>query len=452
MSMDAGFLKDLDHSRFTGKHARIYLIAVSGHLCDGFAINIMSFVLPAIIVELHLTSASAGFLASAVFFGMFVGAGGGGLLADRIGRKKTIILGMLIFSLTSLLAAGASTYWTLWVTRLIAGVGLGAEVVLIYSYVVEFLPVKMRGKLTSSMVFFWMISSFIAAGIAIVLIPHYGWRWMFVVAGLFGLICTALWLSLPESIRFLLQNGRLAEAQEIMRRLDVFPAKGTAPKESFVPRKPRIKTPVSALWGSDYRARTLSVCAMQFLNGFVFFGIVVWLPTLFLKMGFSFISSFLFTGIITGSGAIGSVVGGFLLDGWGRRPTLILYFIFGGMALVSWGFSTSAALVMITGAVGAFFSFGVNGPIFTYASEIYPTALRATGVGISGSSQRIGGFVAPYVLGIFVGVHVPTYLIFAFVGALMLLGGVIALLTAIETKHESLEQITGSTVTAVSLD
>lgn len=447
MSMDTGFLKGLDQSRVTGEHARIYSIAVSGHLCDGFAINIMSFVLPAIIPAFHLTSASAGFLASAVFFGMFVGAGGGGLLADRIGRRKTIILGILIFSVASLLCAAAPTYWTFWLTRLIAGVGLGAEVVLIYSYIVEFLPVKPRGTLTSSMVFFWMISSFIAAGIGIALIPHYGWRGMFVIAGLFGLVCTALWLSLPESIRFLLQNSRLAEAQKIMRRLGVFPLKEVAAKEASTSEKPRAKMPVSALWGNDYRARTLSVCAMQFLNGFVFFGIVVWLPTLLLEMGFSFVHSLLFTGIITGSGAIGSVVGGFLLDGWGRRPTLILFFTFGGLALVLWGFSTSAVAVIIIGAIGALFSFGVNGPIFTYASEIYPTELRATAVGISGASQRLGGIVAPYILGIFVGIHVSAHAIFAFVGALMILGGIIALFTAIETKRESLEQIAGSAVT-----
>lgn len=112
---------------------------------------------------------------------------------------------------------------------------------------------------------------------------------------------------------------------------------------------------------------------MQFLNGFVFFGIAVWLPTLFLKMGFSFVHSLLFTGIVTGSGAVGNVVGGVLLDRWGRRPTLIAFSILGGLSLAGWGFSPDAVAVILIGAVGAFFSFGVAGPLFTYVSEIYPT-------------------------------------------------------------------------------
>lgn len=436
MSVQTGLLKSLDNSRFTGEHGRIYSIALFGHLCDGFDINVMGFVLPAIIATFHLTGASAGFLASAVFFGMFFGAGGGGLIADRIGRKKTVIIAMLIYGVASIAAAVASTYWTLWAARLVEGIGLGAEVVLIFSYVVEFVPVKTRGALTSSTVFFWQISSFIAAGIAILVIPNYGWRWMFVIGGALALVSAAAWLSLPESIRFLIQNNRLDEARDIVRRMGASLTKDPVGVEG-----PQAKMRLSDLLGRDYCIQTLSVWAMQFLDGFVFFGIAVWLPTLLLKMGFSFVHSLLFTGIITGAGAVGNVLGGLLLDRWGRRPTLILYFFLGGIALALWGFSTSAAAVIAIGAVGAFFSFGVAGPLFTYVSEIYPTELRATGVGISGSWQRVGGVAAPYVLGVLVGANVSLSMIFGFVGALMLIGGVIAWCTAIETRLESLEQI-----------
>jgi putative MFS transporter len=437
MSSQAGLLKSLDESAFTSEHRRIYSIALFGHLCDGFDINVMGFVLPSIIASFHLTGASAGFLASAVFFGMFFGAGGGGLLADIIGRKKTIILAMLIYGVASVFAAAASTYWTLWIVRLVEGIGLGAEVILIFSYVVEFLPVKNRGALTSSTVFFWQISSFIAAGIAILVIPYYGWRWMFVIGGVVALIAAGAWMTLPESVRFLIHKGRLKEAQGIVKKIGGVPVTEIVAAEERQPQAP----PLSSLLGRAYRKQTLSVWAMQFLNGFVFFGIAVWLPTLFLKMGFSFVHSLLFTGIITGSGAVGNVIGGLLLDRWGRRPTLIVYSIAGGLALASWGLSASAASVIIIGAIGAFFSFGVAGPLFTYVSEIYPTALRASGVGIAGSWQRIGGVVAPYVLGIFVEANVSVSLIFGFVGALMITCGIIAWWAAIETKLESLEHI-----------
>lgn len=436
MSTQAGLLNSLDNCAFTNERRRIYSIASCGHLCDGFDINLMGFVLPSIIVTFHLTGPSAGFLASAVFFGMFLGAGGGGLLADKIGRKTTIIIAMLIYGLSSLLAAAVQTYWGLSAVRFVEGIGLGAEVVLIYSYLVEFLPVKARGTLSSFTGFLWMISSFIAAGIAIVVVPDYGWRWMFVIGGVVALGAAAAWVTLPESIRFLVQKGHLKKAQGIVVKIGGAPSKSITATEM-----PQAKMGVSGLLGREYWKQTLSVCAMQFLSGFVFFGIAVWLPTLFLKMDFSFVHSLLFTGIITGSGAVGNVAGGFLLDLWGRRPTLIAFSILGGVALACWGLSPSAEAVIIIGAIGAFFSFGMIGPLFTYISEIYPTALRSTGVGISGSWQRIGGIVAPYILGVFVGADVPVPLIFVFVGALMLACGIMAWWAVVETKLESLEQI-----------
>lgn len=442
--MSAGLLKSLDESPFTARHRKIYSIVLFGHLCDGFDINVMGFVLPSIIAAFHLTGPSAGFLASGVFFGMFVGAAGGGFLADRIGRKKTIIISLVLFGLASFLAATAPDYWTLWSARILEGLGLGAEVILIFSYVVEFLPIKTRGTLTSSTVFFWQISSLLAAMVAIWVVPHYGWRWMFAIGGIFALVSALAWLALPESIRFLIDKGRMEEAESIARRFGAVPVKHAA----AVAPASQSKAGSFTLLSGAYLAPTLSVWSMQFLSGFVFFGIAVWLPTLLLHMGFSFVHSLLFTGIITGAGAVGNVVGGFCLDYWGRRPTIIAYFFLGGVALVAWGFSSSVASVVSVGAIGAFFSFGTAGPLFTYVSELYPTALRASGVGVSGSWQRVGGIVAPYILGVLVGAHVDVLFIFAFVGVLLLVGGVIACLTVIETKLESLEQIEADVVAA----
>jgi MFS transporter, putative metabolite:H+ symporter len=442
--MSTELFKGLDNSAFTKEHKRIYSIVLLGHLCDGFDINLMGFVLPAIIATFNLTGASAGFLASAVFFGMFLGAAGGGLLADAIGRKTTIIVSLCLFGLASFTTAAASTYWSLWITRLIGGTGLGAEVVLIFSYLVELLPVKARGTLTSSTVFFWQISSLIAALVAIVVIPNFGWRGMFVIGGAIALISAVAWLALPESIRFLVGKGRLNEARDIAIRIGVKPVEE---QESI--RQARTPMRPSALLGRVYLKQTVSVWAMQFLSGFAFFGIAVWLPTLLIGMGFSFVHSLLFTGIITGAGAVGNVVAGFSLDRWGRRPTIIIYFVVGGFALILWGISSSALAVIVIGAVGAFFSFGTAGALFTYVSELYPTPMRATGVGISGSWQRVGGVAAPYILGILVSYQASASLIFAFVGALMLVGGIIATMTVIETKMESLEEIQDEVMTAV---
>jgi putative MFS transporter len=285
-------------------------------------------------------------------------------------------------------------------------------------------------------VFFWQISSLIAALVAIFIIPNYGWRWMFAIGGVVALISAVAWLALPESIRFLIEKGRINEAEAVALRLGAMPSEKMAAGMA-----PRARTGSLSLLRGAYLVPTLSAWSMQFLSGFVFFGIAVWLPTLLLHMGFSFVNSLLFSGIITGAGAAGNVIGGLCLDRWGRRPTIMAYFFFGGLALIAWGFSDSVASVIIIGATGAFFSFGTAGLLFTYISEIYPTALRASGVGICGAWQRVGGIVAPFILGVLVGAHVAVSIIFTFVGALLLVGGLIAWATVIETKLESLEQI-----------
>ena len=446
MPGQSGTLESLDQSSFSLEHARIYSIGTLGHICDGFTINIMGYVLPAIIVAFHLTAASAGFLASAAFVGMLFGAGGGGALADKIGRKRTMVASLVVFCVGSFACVAAPTYWTFWVARLVSGIGLGAEIALIFPYLVEFLPVRTRGGFSSATSFMWMMSSLIAAGFAVFVIPEYGWRGMFAIAGVIGLVTAAAWLTFPESIRFLIENNRLGEAQAIMSRLGG--ARAAAGRvDAAVRREPMAaeqrqpRAPLSMLMGRDYSRQTVCVWAMQFLTNFVFFGIAVWLPELFIRMGFSFVHSMLFTGLVTASGACGNILSGFVMDRWGRRPTLVFFLFVGGLALAFWGHGRSEATILAAGMVATFFSFGAIGPMFTYTSEIYPTTVRGAGVGIAIAWGRLGGIVAPYVLGLFVGSSVPASWIFAFLGALMFIAGVVVWWLAIETMGESLEGI-----------
>lgn len=439
-------LSSLDGARLSRRHVSLYGITVLGHICDGFDVNLMGFLVPSLIVAFGLTDKSAGFLVSAVFFGMMLGSLIGGQIADRIGRKTTMVGAMLFFGVFGLAAAAAPTYWSLWAFRFIAGIGLGAEIFLAFAYLVEYLPVKNRGFWGASSQFFWQVSSLVAALIAIPVIPLWGWRGMLVVGALLGLASGIVWwFALPESVRYLLEKGKFHQAQKVVQRISALnvdlgeKAADTTQARAITPQRSHLR--VSALLGRRYARHTIGVWIIMFCQSFTFIGMVAWMPSIFLKEGFSFVHSFLFVATITGAGAIGNVAGSVAIDRWGRRPTLIFYFFASTVTLVAWGFSSGAVTVVTIGAISAFFTFGCFGPLFVWVSEIYPTELRGTGNGFAGAAARAGGIVSPFVLGIIIGLRDGHYILFGVVAGLMCVTGIAAVVAIKETRHQTLEKI-----------
>ncbi|HEY2623730.1 MAG TPA: MFS transporter, partial [Dyella sp.] len=140
---DANRLLDsLDRSAFTPTHVRMYLAVALGHFFDGFDINMMGLVLPSIVASFALTGAQAGFLASSVFLGMFVGSTLIGVVADRYGRRRAMIGSILMYCVLSLATAAAWNQTSLVTLRILQGVGLGAEVPLVFTYLSEFMPAR----------------------------------------------------------------------------------------------------------------------------------------------------------------------------------------------------------------------------------------------------------------------------------------------------------------------
>lgn len=429
----------LDGSDFTYRHLALYLLVVLGHTFDGFDINMLGLVLPGIGAEFHVPPIALGYLASSVFTGMLVGSVVIGMLADRLGRKNALIFAVGFYGITSLAAAFAWSYNSLVAIRVVEGFGLGAEVPLVFTYLSEFMPRSHRGILLASSVFFWQGASFIAALAATVVVPAYGWRGMFVLGVIPSAILVILFLWLPESVRFLLAHGRTDEAELITRRLTKLDPV-SLPQPALPP--PGAEARLGDLLRGGYLRATLSIWIMQFCGGAVFAGLAVWLPSLLVRMGFPVVRSFLFTAAITGAGAIGNIGAGLLLDRIGRRRTLAIFFVVGGMLMFVWGLAESATAVVLIGACTAFFGAGgAGGPLFTYTSEVYPTRYRGAGTGWAAGWQRIGGIVAPIVLGGMLAAGGSGYKLFATMGLSLLAGGVAVLLLGFETRGKSLEQI-----------
>jgi putative MFS transporter len=439
MSSSVQIIEALNRSSFTRRHFAFYMTIVFCHFFDGFDIQMMGFTLPGIVGEFRLTPGQAGFLASSVFTGMLLGGIIVGTLADSIGRKNALIFAIVTYGLMGLCAGFAPSYGSLIAIRVVQGFGLGAEVPLVFTYLSEFLPARRRGMLIASIVAFWQASSFGAALLAIYVIPIYTWRGMFLIAAIPVAVLLVFVLRMPESIRFLLLRGRTTEAEAIVQRFsDVDPSGIEVTVTVHAEPHARLKDLASA----GYLRTTAALWLMQFCGGAVFIGMLVWLPSIFVKMGFSLVRSFVYSAAITASGALGNVVGGGLLDRIGRRPTLGGAFIVGGVLMLAWGYAATETALLVLGCATTFFAFGAaGGPLFAYTSEVYPTRFRATGTGWAAGWQRVGGIVAPMALGYILANGGGNFLFFAVLSATLLIGGLAMLLLGYETRGRSLEQI-----------
>jgi putative MFS transporter len=438
-------LASMDQSKFSARHAALYAIVIFFHFFDGFDVLMIGTVLPGIRTTFNLTSVQGGVLVSSTFIGMLIGAILIPILADQIGRKRALFLAIGWYAVFSLVAATATSYNELFIIRLLEGAGLGAEVPLVFTYVVEFVPTRKRGLLAASSVFFWLTAGGIASATAIVVVPLLTWRGMFCLGAIPAVLLIFAWRYVPESIRYLLNRNRIDEAEAIVRQFSSIDpntldskllTQETGHKEWAAQKR------FTEIFRNGYLRYTLTIWGVNFGSGMVFFGLSAWLPSIFIQMGYTMVHSFAFSSLIATAGAAGCLCHALLIDIFGRRLTIGLSFLIGGLATFAWGNVSSTYALMGLGALTAFTGAGgVTGCIHTYNVELYPTQTRAMGAGFATAWQRIGGIVAPMILGAFLSAKLPLFSSFVFLGAIMIANCILVLGLLYETRGKSLEQI-----------
>lgn len=430
----------LDQSQLTGRHLGLYILIIVGHMFDGFGISMIGYVLAGIIHTFAIKPAEAGFLASAGFIGMVVGAFVIGPITDRIGRKRGLLIAIAIYAVFSLLCALAPSYSALFWFRALQGIGLGMEIPVTGTYVAEFMPTRYRGRMVTFATFFWAGATILAGLLAAALIPHYGWRSLFWVGAVPALLVLVLWAFIPESVRYLVRRQKMEEAARVVDWLSTVPreaAVASAPAE-LAPARP---AGLAQIFTGRYAKLTAGIWIIEFIGGIVLYGLNTWLPSIFLRMGYGQVHSFLFTAAITGAGAIGSILGGLVINAIGFRWTLVVGHLVGGILLMIWAFAKGPSTILTLGAAAALFGVGAGGVAFGYLSSLYPTATRGTGIAWGGLWQRGGGIVAPSVIGILIGLHVAPVVFFIALGVLWLLNALVSGTMTHELIGKSLEQI-----------
>ncbi len=341
----------LDRLPISSFHKRIFWLVGAGMFFDGYDLYVGTNVLPSLLQTKFSTGLLNADFISKTFIGMTIGALVTGFLGDKYGRRFTYQVNLLIFGLASLAAAAAQDMIQLNWARFVMGLGLGAEIVVGYSTLTEFVPPKSRGRWLAFMAFLVVCGLPATALIAYFVIPNFGWRPMFVIAGLGALVVWYLRKNLPESPRWLEAQGRTDEAEALLSSIEKEAATaGALPAPSTAARP--VSSDLSSLFKPPLLQRLLVGCWVLITINTLIFGFVQWLPTFFLQQGLTIARSFDYILVLAIASPLGCAVGAFCADFIGRRWSIIgasIATIGFGIIYATFTATTPTALILSVG-------------------------------------------------------------------------------------------------------
>jgi putative MFS transporter len=419
---------------------------------DAFDALAIATVLPVIVPLWKLAPQQIGFMISAGFVGQLIGALLFGWVAERYGRMTAMIWSIALFGVMSLVCAFAWDYNSLLVFRTIQGIGLGGEVPVAAVFISELARAKGRGRFVLLYELVFPIGLVSASLVGLWVVPHFGWQWMFVIGALPAFLALVLRWLLPESPRWLAVRGHTAEAQAAMALIERETEKATG--KPLPPPQPVVSTldkPASLadLFGPLYLRRTLVVWVIWFAAYFVNYGLSIWLPTVYRTVFQLPLDVSLRYGLITQVvGLLGTLICALSIDYVGRRPWFAVSFAAATLALAALAIfpTPTAQQVLICMTIAYFFVSTINIGVYLYTPELYPTRVRALGVGTATAWLRFASIIGPIVVGQMIGPRLtPAQIpdlpkVFLAFAAVAVVAAVITALFAVETKGRVLEE------------
>ena len=432
-------------------HRRIMMLIGIGMFFDGFDIYLAGTVLGVTLKTGFSTLPQNALFISATFVGMMLGSFATGFLGDRYGRRFTYQFNLLLFGIASLGAAFAPDMTILIAYRFVMGFGLGAENVVGYSTMTEFVPARSRGKWLGFTTVCVVTGLPVALLVASLVVPNFGWRAMFVLGGIGALIVWYMRKALPESPRWLEAVGRTEEAEALMQSIEREAAQGQPLPAPAAASTVAASGELASLFTAPLLSRMIvgSVCLITINT--LLYGFVTWLPVFFIKQGLSVATSFGYSLLMALGAPIGSAIGAFTADSWGRKPTII------GASIITVALGIIYPMIsdpILLPAVG----FALTVPIYVlvallfgiYIPELFPTEVRLRAAGIVNTLGRGATIVTPFLV-------VMLFEARGIAGVMSLMIGllVVQIITVwafgIEPRHRSLEELKGEDAAATVL-
>jgi len=401
---------------------------------DAMQVIAVGFTAPSIAASFGLSLPQALQTGTAFFFGMLIGAYVFGRLADRYGRRRILLFTVALDALFSLASVFAPDFAVLLILRFIVGLAVGGTLPVDYAMMAEFLPARSRGRWLVMLEGFWAVGT-VAVAIVAWAAHAYGvaeaWRIIFLATAIPAILGIGLRLWIPESPRYLLSNGRAQEAQAVFDKV------------LEVNRRPRLDKPVLpdaqaaghvGIVAAPYMRRTACILAIWLLVSTAYYGVFTWLPGRLAGEGLGFLRGYGFLIVVALAQIPGYALAAYGVERWGRRETLIGFLLLS--CIGCFVFAISLEPVIVTGAIlmMSFSLLGTWGALYAWTPELYPTSIRATGMGTAGAMARLGGLLAPTAIAPLVAIGFPVAV--GFFAALLFIALLAAAAVDLETRQK----------------
>ena len=403
--------KVIGTSKFNKFHLGLFIWSFMIILFDGYDLSVYGTALPLIMDEWGLDSVVAGTMGSYGLFGMMFGAFIFGVLADKIGRKKVIIINVLIFSLFTFLCGFAETATVFSIFRFIAGLGLGGIMPNVAALVMDYAPNSMKIRLVSLTLVSFAVGGALAPTVGVLLIESFGWASVFIVAGLPLLGIPFMMKQLPESTSYLIRTGQKKKLFETLSKVDPEFTYNLDDEIEEV-KVEQVKSPIMGLFKGNRALSTVAFWLTFFCSLLMVYGLNTWLPKLMIQAGYGFNSSLTFLIALQSGAVIGILALSNLCEKYGSKKILVPAYIAGAIALTLLGFGGNTVVVFILVAIAGAATTGTQVLIQAYATAFYPADMRSTGIGVASGVGRLGGMMGPIIGGFLLTLTLPNYMNF----------------------------------------
>jgi MFS transporter, putative metabolite:H+ symporter len=436
----------MDEARMGPLHWRLLALVAAGYFFDVLDFTIFGTLVPDLIRSGFVTQQQVPWIGSVTLLGLFLGTLGQGEFTDRFGRKAVYQFNLLLFGVATIVAAlppipsigfEPGLPWLL-TFRFLAGVGLGAEQPLCFSYTTEYAPKRIRGRVVALMQFIggawpWPVGVLLT----LTLRDRIGWRGIWIIIGIGALIVFLLRFSLPESPRWLATHGQGQRALDLLQRMGV----RTVPLETLSTDSASHahSDPIATVF-RDYPGRVIAgmICFFAFFS--IALGLGAWLPNILAERGFTIAKSLNSIFWMTLAFPCASAFMMYALERFGRKPTAVIAFILTGVFGLLWANASSEAMVLAIGFCMIFCTQVAGNSSQIFISEVFPTTARASGFGLAQAAGRIGAAVTiPSILWIYTGFGLSA--VFAAIAVMVAIAAIAVTRVGPEARGLALDEI-----------
>jgi MFS transporter, putative metabolite transport protein len=424
-----------DEAPLRAFHLRVAVASTGGVFSDGFGLGIIGIALSLAAPELALGAWWLGILGGASLAGLFLGAILTGPLADRFGRRRIFASNMLLACILSLLQFFASSGPELLVLRVAIGFLLGTDYVVSKALLTEFVPRRLRGRVLGQLSVAWAGGYACAYAVGFALSSHgpHSWRWMLLSSAVPCLLIAPLRLTIPESPLWLMEQGHAARAQQIVR--------SRIGAEVRLPTTRAERSPPGGwtqLFSPRWRIRTVVACTFFACQVIPYFAVGTFVAQLMsaLALRSNYLGGLIYNIALFG----GAIVGVLIVDRISRRAFLVGSFTIAALTMLLLGLHLAAALMIVLFAIFAGVLSAASNLCYVYLPELFPTNLRASGIGLAVAASRVGSAVSTFLLPVVV-VNYGARTALAACVAVLSIGALVCYRWAPETRNVSLVSV-----------